>query len=109
MSQDAKALRPLTETENFREQVLIWKNETSHLSSLTKAMAHPSYLTIIGLSKHSDGHEIERLILRELAEEPDYWFAALAAITGDNPVKLEHDFDQTVEAWLLRGREQGIV
>src|SRR6266481_585306 len=28
----------------FREQVDRWQNETGHLSSITKALSHPSYL-----------------------------------------------------------------
>lgn len=93
----------------FREQVEIWKDQTSHLSSITKAIAHPSYLRIIGLAKESTDHEIERLLLHELESEPDHWFAALAAVTGEDPVKPEHNFDESVGAWLAWGRERGII
>src|ERR1035437_10325692 len=34
----------------LHEHVERWKNETGHLSSITKATAHPSYLRIIGLA-----------------------------------------------------------
>src|SRR5438309_246498 len=51
---------------SFREQVERWKDETAHLASETKAIAHPSYLRIIGLAKGSAGREIERLLLQEL-------------------------------------------
>lgn len=93
----------------FREQVQIWKDQTSHWSSITKAIAHPSYLRIIGLAKESTGHEIERLLLHELESEPDHWFAALTAVTGEDPVKSEHDFDEAVADWLTWGREKGII
>jgi hypothetical protein len=93
----------------FREQVERWKDETGHLSSLTKAISHPSYLRIIGLANESTGHEIERLILHELESEPDHWFAALSAVTGEDPVKPEHDFDDAVAAWLAWGREKDII
>lgn len=93
----------------FREQLERWKDETAHLSSETKAIAHPSYLRIIGLSRGSTGHEIERLLLHELEAEPDLWFAALTAVTGEDPVKPEHDFDESVGAWLAWGREKGII
>jgi len=93
----------------FREQVDIWKDQTSHLSSITKAVAHPSYLRIIGLAKESTGHEIERLLLHELESEPDHWFAALSAVTGEDPVKTEDDFDEAVAAWLTWGRKKGII
>ena len=94
---------------SFREQVERWKDETGHLSSITKALAHPSYLRIIGLARDSAGHEIERLLLRELESDPDHWFAALSAITGEDPVKPEHDFDEAVRAWLEWGREKRII
>ena len=95
--------------EAFREQVQRWKRETGHLSSLRKAVAHPSYLRIIGLANESSGFEIERLLLHELEAEPDHWFPALTAITGENPVNAEHDFDDAVAAWLDWGRAKGII
>ena len=93
----------------FREQVKNWKRETGHLSSITKAISHPSYLRIIGLARSSSGHEIERLLLKELDSEPNHWFDALTAITGEDPVKPEHDFDEAVMAWLSWGRERSII
>src|SRR6266852_2194842 len=86
--------------KSFREQLERWKDETGHLSSITKALAHPSYLRIIGLARDSANHEIERLLLRELESDPDHWFAALSAVTGEDPVKAEYDFDESVSAWL---------
>jgi hypothetical protein len=93
----------------FRSQVDLWKDETAHLSSLTKAIAHPSYLRIIGLARYSSNGEIERLLLRELEADPDHWFAALSAVTGEDPVEPEHDFDEAVGAWLAWGREKGFI
>ena len=93
----------------FREQVNLWKDQTGHLSSVTRAIAHPTYLRIIGLAKYSSGHEIERLLLQELESEPDHWFAALNAVTGEDPVKPEQDFDEAVSAWLAWGRRKRII
>jgi hypothetical protein len=95
--------------EEFHALVESWKEETGHLSSLTKAFANPKYLRIIALSKKAKGHELERLLLRELSSDPDHWFAALAAITGQDPVMPEHDFDQAVNAWLRWGHSRGII
>jgi len=98
------------ETERlFREEAERWKTETMHWSSITKKIAHPSYLRIIGLAK--EYHEVLRLLLRELQEEPAYWFPALTAITGANPdpVQPQHDFDEAVKAWLAWGRRKGIL
>jgi hypothetical protein len=99
---------PTIERE-FHDLVAQWKSETGHLSSLTKAFAHPAYLRIIGLARRSSGHEIERLLLNELESDPDHWFAALSAVTGEDPVKPSHDFDGAVNAWLLWGRRKGII
>ena len=98
-----------TLAESFREQVDRWKLDTGHMSSLRKAISHPSYLRIIGLANESSGFELERLLLHELESEPDHWFPALTAITGENPIRPEHDFDEAVAAWLDWGRAKGII
>jgi len=93
----------------FRAQVDRWKDETGHLSSLTKAIAHPSYLRIIGLATESTRAQIERLLLKELQSEPDHWFPALAAISGEDPVHPDDDFDAAVVAWLKWGEAKGLL
>jgi hypothetical protein len=93
----------------FREQVERWKTDTQHWSSVTKMLAHPSYLRIVALSKLSANNEIERLLLEELESEPDHWFDALAAITDEDPVQPQQDFDGAVQAWLEWGRQKGII
>jgi hypothetical protein len=85
-----------------------WKEDTRHWSSVTKMLAHPNYLRIIGLATRSR-QEVQRLLLRELRNEPDHWFAALTAITGENPVSRDADFDQAVNSWLQWGRERGVA
>jgi len=49
------------------------------------------------------------LILQRLATAPDYWFWALKAITGDDPVAEEHrgDLKAMTKAWLEWGRKHG--
>ena len=47
--------------------------------------------------------------MHELEADPDHWFAALEAITGQNPVKPEYNFDKAVNAWLRWGRERKII
>jgi hypothetical protein len=95
----------------FHKHVEKWKNDTQHWSSVTKMIAHPSYLRIIGLASESLEHEIERWLLRELKDDPDYWFDALTALVGDqeNPVQPQDDFDGAVNAWLEWGRKKGYV
>jgi hypothetical protein len=110
---DVIAARRRTGTKDlsqiFGALVEQWKDETGHLSSIIKAIAHPSYLRIIGLARDSTGSEIEGLLLRELEAEPDHWFAALTAITGEDPVHPQDDFDEAVESWLKWGRKKGII
>jgi len=93
----------------FRSEVQRWKKDTQHWSSVTRMLAHPSYIRIVGLVRLSTGDELARLLLEELESEPDHWFDALAAITGDDPVLPEHDFDEAVNAWLDWGRQKGLV
>lgn len=81
--------------KTFSEQVDRWKKETIHLSSISKAISHPSYLRVIGLGKPA-----LPLLIRELQERPDHWFAALEAITGENPVPEHATFDEAVKAWV---------
>jgi hypothetical protein len=92
----------------FREQVETWKNDTQHWSSMPRITSHPSYLRIIGLAGQFGKKAVEKLILRELGDDPYHWFDALEAITGKNPVKPDDDFDTAVNAWLEWGRQEGI-
>ena len=99
---------PVSNTqEAFRQSVEQWKRATGHFSSITRMLAHPTYLRIIGLATHTTRDEVVRLLLGELRNEPNHWFAALTAITGSDPVKPEHDFNQSVEDWLNWGRQKG--
>ena len=65
---------------------------------------HPSYRAIIAL-----GEPAIPLILEVLVREPDYWFAALKAITGANPVRPEDQGNLTKMAasWIEWGRSSG--
>jgi hypothetical protein len=72
-------------------------------------IAHPSYLRIIGLANQQNKRELLALLLNELKQEPDHWFAALTAITGREPVRPEDDFDQSVNAWIEWGYREGIL
>jgi hypothetical protein len=102
-----KAYVGLVERE-FSRLSTEWKETTRHWSSVTKMVAHADYLRIIGLAAISK-QEVERLLLQELRNEPDHWFAALTAISGEDPASPECDFDQSVDAWLKWGEERGII
>ena len=83
-----------------------WRVETAILSSIEMIAMHPAYQRIIGM-----GSEALPLILSELSREPDHWFWALSAITGENPVSAEDagDLARMTKAWLQLGRERGWI
>src|SRR4030042_5371017 len=92
--------------QQFQELSLLWKKQTSHLSSINAIISHPAYLQIIG-----KGTNIVPIILSELQKEPDYWFWALSAITGENPIKSSErgNIEAMTVAWLNWGRENGLL
>ncbi len=98
-SKDATELRAI-----FARLADAWRRETAHLALASQRAMHPAYQRIIGM-----GEFAIPLILAELRREPDDWFWALAAITGDNPVAEEQRgrMAAMAEAWLRWGREHG--
>ncbi len=92
--------------QRFRSLAREWKQETSHLSSVTDRSMHLAYQQIIGL-----GPAAAPLILRELERESDDWFWALAAITGENPIPAgaEGKLSEMRAAWLHWGAEHGYL
>ena len=90
-----------TAEEFFREHADRWRRETGHLSSLTRAIAHPSYLRIIGMGKLA-----VPLLLKELKERPDHWLVALNAITGEDPAPEDANFSEAVAAWIKWGKSK---
>ena len=64
------------------------------------------YQQIIGL-----GPSVLPVLVGELAREPDHWFWALEAITGQNPVPAEAvgNVAAMTEAWLAWGRREGLL
>jgi hypothetical protein len=66
---------------------------------------HPAYQQIIGM-----GVDALPLILRELEREPDHWFWALEAITGENPVPPTDRgrLNEMARAWLRWASEHSI-
>ena len=88
----------------FQTLVKQWHRETAMLSSITQKSMHPAYQRIIGLGK-----PVIPLILHELEREPNHWFWALTAITGEDPISPDDNFDRAVDAWLTWGREEGLL
>jgi hypothetical protein len=90
--------------EVFRELADEWIVETGDSSLIRKRITHPAYFKIIGL-----GPDAVPLLLRELEQNPDYWFWALHCITRTNPVRPQATFDETVQDWLTWGRAEGLI
>lgn len=90
--------------ETFMRLAKQWERETRHMSLLSDIVSHPAYQQIIDI-----GPEVIPLILEELRQEPNYWFSALRAITGDNPVKPEDRgrLQKMTQAWLEWGKQHG--
>jgi hypothetical protein len=92
------------DVERFRRLVDEWHKETEGLALASRICSHPAYLKIIGMGKPAI-----RLILNELAKEPDHWFLALRVLTDANPVRQEDAgrMRTMAEAWLSWGKEHG--
>jgi len=90
----------------FEELALAWSSGTAHLSSPTALVQHPAYRQIIGL-----GPAVLPLMLRDLAENGRFWFPALNAITGENPIPEDAagDVERMTEAWIGWGRANDLI
>lgn len=92
--------------ERFQKLKDNWKAQSRHLSNVAQISLVFSYQSIIGM-----GPEVVPLILAELDKEPDHWFWALEAITGENPVgdDIAGDMEASAEAWVQWGRKNGLL
>lgn len=81
-----------------------WDRDTALVGSVLDRFMHPAYQQIIGL-----GPTALEDILRALADEPDHWFWALSAISGEDPAAGTETFDEARELWLAWGRERGHI
>jgi len=90
--------------ERFRELRDDWKSKTRHLSNTAQISLVFSFQQIIGM-----GPAVLPLILAELEREPDHWFWALEAISGENPVAAGDagDIEASARAWVAWGKRKG--
>jgi len=90
----------------FRSLAQTWKSEARFASSPTQMFLLPSYQRIIGM-----GPKVIPVILHDLQREPNHWFWALAALTGENPVspELAGNTQSMREAWMTWARERGYL
>ncbi len=84
----------------FQLLVLQWHKERGATSSITQMAMCPAYQRIIGM-----GPKAIPLILQQLENnlaDPDHWFWALQALTGQDPVPPDArgDMSAMAHAWL---------
>lgn len=96
----------VAEEARFNALCARWRRETINVSSTPGMAMHPAYQQIIGM-----GSVALPLILRELRERPDWWFWALQALTGADPVPAEDSgvLRSMTLAWVNWGREYGFI
>jgi len=83
----------------FNELAERWRTETALESFVTRKVMNFSYQSIIGL-----GPAVVPLLLESLAEEPQDWFWALAAIAREDAAEGADSFEDAARAWLEWGR-----
>jgi hypothetical protein len=83
-----------------------WREDTVFDSAPTALFLHPAYQEIIGF-----GPAVLPLLFRNLEETGSFWFWALQAITGENPIPQADrgDIPRVTEHWLKWGRERGYL
>ncbi len=83
-----------------------WKHDSRYLSNTAQMALLWPYQQLIGM-----GMDAVPLILSELKREPDHWFWALEAITGENPVPKDDvgDVEASAKAWVSWGEQKGLV
>lgn len=92
--------------ERFSRLTTEWKSQSRYLSNTAQMAMLAPYQRIIGM-----GNVAVPLILRELEREPDQWFWALEAITGENPVPPASAgrMREMSDAWIEWGKERGFL
>ena len=107
---DFPSVGPNATTSALRElfEVLAteWKKKSYHMSNNAQMALLRCYQRIIGM-----GWPAVPLILEELRREPNQWFWALEAITGENPVSpdIAGKVHLAARAWIDWGIAKGFI
>lgn len=101
-----QSLEAASAGERFRRLAAAWRENRGPTSSLTEMATQPEYQHIIGM-----GRDAVPFLLQELQKQPDHWFWALVAITGEDPVPPEHKgrLSEMTKDWLRWGKEHGYL
>jgi len=100
------SLEELTLEQRFRRLADEWSRQTSTVSSVNALVSHPKYREIIQL-----GWSVVPYLLRDLQSKGDFWFPALAEITGIRPFD-PHDAGKSrrmTAAWIEWGKKKGLI
>ena len=91
--------------QRFRRLVAEWEAQVARLSSMTVRLRHRAYREIIAL-----GPAVVPLLLQELEQRPNHWFAALRSLTGEDPVPPSERgrIGPMTEAWIKWGKDRGL-
>lgn len=92
--------------ETFQTLAEQWSAETAYLSSIHEIVLNSAYQRIIGL-----GPLVVPALLHDLRERGRFWFWALTAITGENPVPEEElgDLQRMSDRWNAWAAERGLL
>ena len=99
---------PTTDLEaEFQKLARKWKYETGHFSFVSQMITHPAYQSILDM-----GEPAIPLILKDLQAQPDHWFPALAAISGESPQIPDEDRGRIraiSKIWIEWGKTKGYI
>jgi hypothetical protein len=102
----APAPSSLEMQERFHRLALEWKEQSRYLSNTAQMAMLKPYQQIIGM-----GWAVVPFILQELRREPDHWFWALEAITGEDhvPPEAAGKVRAMAQAWVDWGIKRGLL
>jgi hypothetical protein len=92
--------------DHFGRLAADWKTQSLLMSNPAQMALLKPYQQIIGM-----GPAAVPFILESLQREPDHWFWALEAITGEDPVPADVTgiTRRMAEAWIDWGRARGLL
>ena len=101
-----QTLAPDRISTEFKKHERRWLAQTRHISSPVDKYLHPSYARIIGL-----GWAVAPHILNSLKRQPNDWFYALRAVTGENPVPASAagNVRRMAGIWITWGEFKGLI
>ena len=96
---------------NFQTFAKEWKARKRTSSRAQDIIIHPSYMRIVGMGKPAVPFILLQLQAEVRHAEPDHWFAALWAITGENPVPpaSRGNLVEMAKAWIDWGVARGFL